>query len=162
MRTCNRFLLVALLTLAGAGVLFPPGVPAGTPYDTAINNERALMFKGRVNSVDPAGLSVSVRGDEGFRTFETRPNMVKGVSAGDTVAISYLKNESGLKAMSLSVTEKAQQANEAERIRAQREEQRKQEAAQKAARNAQNVQPEATVNDDLGYGRGYYVPPDQR
>ena len=162
MRTCKRFLVVAFLALAAAGAMLPTGVIAGRPYDTAINNERALMFKGRIVSVDPAGLSVSVRGDGGFRSFETKPNMVKGVSSGDTVSVSYLKNESGMKAMSLSVTEKARPASEAERIRAQREEQKNQSEAQRAARNAENAAPNHTVNDDLGYGRGYYVPPDQR
>ena len=162
MRIFERFLVIAFLALVAAGALFPAGVVAGTPYDTAINNERALMFKGRVVSVDPVGLSLSVRGEEGFRRFETMSNMVKGVSAGDTVSISYLKNPSGMKAMSVSVTEKARPGSDAERIRAQREEQKKQQDGQRAARNARNVSPENTVNDDLGYGRGFYVPPDQR
>jgi hypothetical protein len=157
-----RFLLIAVPALVAAGVLFPGGLRAGRPYDASINNERALMFKGRVVSVDPAGLSVSVRGDEGFRTFETRPNMVKGAASGDTVAISYLKNASGLKAMSLSVTERARGATETETIRAQREERRKQEATQKAAKSSRNLQPSDTVNDGLGYGRGYYRPASER
>jgi len=157
-----RFLLIAVPALVAAGILFPGGLRAGRPYDASINNERALMFKGRVVSVDPAGLSVSVRGDEGFRTFETRPGMVKGAASGDTVAISYLRNESGLKAVSVSVTEKARGATEAETTRAQREERRKHEAAQKAAKSSSNLQPNDTVNSDIGYGRGYYQPASER
>ena len=157
-----RFLLIAIPALVATGVLFPGGLRAGRPYKAAINNERALMFKGRVVSVDPAGLSVSVRGDEGFRTFETRPNMVKGAASGDAVAISYLKNASGLKAMSLSVTEKGRGPTEAEAVRAQREEQKKQEAAQQAAKSSRNRQPSDSVNDALGYSRGYYQPPRDR
>jgi hypothetical protein len=162
MTILDRFLVVPVLALVAAAVLIPAGVQAGRPYDAEINNEQALTFQGKVVSVDPAGLSMSVRGAEGFRTFKTRPSMVKGLATGDGVNISFLKDQSGPKAMSIAVTEKAQRGSQAQRIREEKERAKDEAQARKSAKNAQNLPTNQTVNDDLGYGRGYYVPPDQR
>jgi len=151
-----------LLAVFAAAVLSAVIVLAGTPYNPGINKEQALKFMGKVVSVDPSGASVSVRGDEGFKTFKTLPNMVKDLRAGDGVNISWTPADGGPKALNVSVTEKARHGSQSQQIREERIRARQQEAAEKAAKRARNLQKDESVDADLGYGRGYYVPPDQR
>ncbi len=162
MKIRERFLVVPVLALVAAAVLVPAGARAGRPYDAQINGEQALTFQGKVVSVDPAGASMSVRGAGGFKTFKTRPSMVKDVAPGDGVNISFMKDQTGPKAMSIAVTEKVQRGSQSQRIREEKERAKDEAQARKSAKNSQYLQKGQTVNDDLGYGRGYYVPPDQR
>jgi len=162
MKIRDRFLACSVLALMAAAVLIPAGARAGRPYDAAINGEQALTFQGKVVSVDPSGASMSVRGAGGFKTFRTRPSMVKDVAPGDGVNISWMKDQAGPRVVSIAVTEKAQRGSQAQRIREERERAKDEAQARKSAKNAQNLPTNQTVNDDLGYGRGYYVPPDQR
>ncbi len=159
MRIRATLLLFPVMALVATGALFPA---AGRSDETATSSQQILRYNGRVVSVDPSGLSVSVRGDDGFKTFETGPDMVQSVGSGDEVIVKYRESESGRKATSLVVTEKAQGATDAERARAQREENRKQAAERRSQRNAKNHPGNDSVNEDIGYGKGFYVPPDQR
>jgi len=112
---------------------------AETTQDAAINNQQALTYMGKVVSVDPSGASLSVRGDDGFKTFQTLPGMVKDVDAGDGVKIYWARDDGGLKAIRVRVMEKARHGSQAQQIREERARARRQEAEEKAASRARNL-----------------------
>lgn len=140
MKRFKKFSSAPLLMILAALVLSATVSFAQTPSNSAINGEKALTFKGRVVSVDASGVSMSVRGDDGFKTFQTHPSMVKDVDAGDVVNIFWAPDAGGPKALSVRMLEKTRHGSQAQQIREERIRARHQEAAEKAAKRARNLQ----------------------
>ena len=148
-----------LLTGVALAALIPAPTPAlaGPAYLPPGRNVNALQYMGKAVSVNADSGSLSVRGDSGFKTFRAHRKHLATVGVGDTVSISYEAKEGRNEAISVSVTAKAEGLTRSQKIAAEREK-AKADSDKKTAASPVDEKP----GDDIGYSRGYYVPPDQR
>jgi hypothetical protein len=130
---------------------------AGPAYQPPGRNPNALEYAGKAVSVNAEAGSLSVRGDSGFKTFKAARKQLGAVSVGDSVSVSYEAKEGRNEAISVSVTAKADGLTRSQKIAAEREKAKAEGEKKTSTRPA-----EERAGDDIGYSRGYYVPPDQR
>ncbi|MDP3940166.1 MAG: hypothetical protein Q8R92_18785 [Deltaproteobacteria bacterium] len=95
--------LTGVVVVALALALTPWAAPAqaGPAYEKSGKYDDYPTFEGKVVTMDADAGRISLRGDDGFRTFSTAPKKLGGLEKGMPVRVTYEQTGSGNRAIQI-------------------------------------------------------------